>query len=494
MAFLDTTKDLMQRLKNKQQMSNYFADKSKLGNASTAVGGALSGLGAANDFANGDYVNGGLNTAKTVATFVPGGQPIAAALQVGQTLKNMFVPNRSQEMMQKSMQAANESQAFAENEVDQTRQGLEQQRQQNLQDMQQPQTQDNDALVKDILGRVTGGASPVSMPTNYAEESNPILSSEDIEAQKWYEQQRQNPQFMQPEENKSLLIDKIKNGLSDFSAGYQDNANTDFAHGDLMQGITTGGAAPVQQGNTFNLGAEENKKSIMARLGELAGTGQRVMAHPLTQAAIAGMVSRAAGGGIDDIAKAAFQYGSQKAAADRYYQQVTGNTNRPFLNSYAAQDVTNKRLEDQMAQRQQQWMYEQMLRKEQQDWERNYKTKKDERDYNYKVNKDSQDRAIKREEVAARKKYWETRGRNDRGNNVAQQKYDYQQGLNKSIGQFQKYADTLAKAKEKDGWFANSNDRAAIEQAQEQYDKAREFMINTYGGDFIKYAKEQGWE
>ena len=177
MAFLDTTKDLMQRLKNKQQMSNYFADKSKLGNASTAVGGALSGLGAANDFANGDYVNGGLNTAKTVTTFVPGGQPIAAALQVGQTLKNMFVPDRSQEMMKKSMQAANESQAFAENEVDQTKQGLEQQRQQNLQDMQQSQTQDNDALVKDILAKVTGGAAPVSMPTNYAEESNPILSS-----------------------------------------------------------------------------------------------------------------------------------------------------------------------------------------------------------------------------------------------------------------------------------------------------------------------------
>ena len=500
-----------------------------IGKVAPVVGTAFGAKSAFDNFKKGDNVNGALDIAKTGAMFIPGvGWAVSGAIQLGQMIKNMFDKKR-QQAMAKSQEENAKAQQQAQQDFNNQQQGIDEQIQQNTQNMQEQmnkQSQDTMAqaqqpqdLKQDIYnqvfapeGQTTGQAAnvqpqgymgnlpnleqqPTSMPTNYAEENVPQLTPEEEAIS---EQNQLNPQQAQQAQQvdvKQSLIDKFKNGLNDFSAGYQDNTNTDFAHGDLMNQVT-GGAAPIQQnGNTFNLGAEQNKKSIMARLGELAGTGQRVMAHPLTQAAIAGGISKAAGGDIDDIAKAAFQYGSQKAAADRYYQQVTGNTNRPFLNSYSATDVTNKRLEDAMAQKQQQWMYEQMMKKTQQDWENQYKADKDERDYNYKVNKDKQDMAFKNKEYEAKVNNRGGYGRREYPrSHVQEEKYAYQQGLNKSIGQFQKYADALAKAKEKEGWFTNSKDKAAIEQAQAQYNKAREFMINTYGGDFIKYAKEQGWE
>lgn len=305
---------------------------------------------------------------------------------------------------------------------------------------------------------------------NYAEENDPELTQDEVAEQQQY---IQNPQTIQPTDLKTSLMDKVKSGLSDFAAGYQDNANTDFAHGDLMNQVT-GGAAPVQQGNTFNLGVNANKKSAMARLGELAGTGQRIMAHPLTQAAIAGGISRMAGGDIDDIAKAAFQYGSQKAAADRYYQQVTGNTDRPFLNSYSAQDVTNKRLEDAMNQKQQQWMYEQMIKKAQQDWNNQFKQEQ----FDYAKQNDKEKNALKREEIAARRKYWETRGTNS---NASEKRLEEQKKQNQI-----KNAVNLEKIQfEEDKRKANTiPDINARNQAlQEAVSNHITRMQSIYGGD-----------
>ena len=88
----------------------------------------------------------------------------------------------------------------------------------------------------------------------------------------------------------------------------------------------------------------------MTRLGEMAGTGQRIASHPLAQAGIAGLVSKMAGGDVDDIAKAMYDYGTKKAESDRYYQMTTGKTDRPFLNTYGADDYKTKVQKDQWQQ------------------------------------------------------------------------------------------------------------------------------------------------
>lgn len=379
---------------------------SNISNAGSKAAPVLGLASAGGNFAKGDNVNGALDLAKTGAMFIPGvGWAVAGAIQIGQMVKNAMDKKRQQAMAKGQEENAKAQQQAMQDYANQ-KQGIDELQMENAQNMQaQLDKQNQDTMAQESMqpqdqgvynqpdysqGQVTGGAAPVPMPTNYAEESMPKMTPEEMALI----EQQQNPQQVQQEEIKRSLMDKFRSGLSDFSAGYQDNANTDFAHGDLANGIMTGGASPVQASpNTFNLGAQANKKSIMARLGELAGTGQRVMAHPLTQAAIAGGISRMAGGDIDDVAKAAFQYGSQKAAADRYYQQVTGNTNRPFLNSYNAQDVTNKRLEDAMAQKQQQWMYEQMIKQAQQNWNNRFNQEK----FDYQKEQDKQKLDLQRE-------------------------------------------------------------------------------------------------
>ena len=149
----------------------------------------------------------------------------------------------------------------------------------------------------------------------------------------------------------------VSSGLNDFSAGYKDNTQTSFSQGDLAKMIQQPKEVTPSktEDGTITGGVEEKKKSIMNRLGELAGTGQRIASHPLTQAGIAGLVSKMAGGEVDDIAKAMYEYGTKKAEADRYYQQTTGKTDRPFLNTYGADDYKTKIQKDEMDRKQANW-------------------------------------------------------------------------------------------------------------------------------------------
>jgi hypothetical protein len=165
----------------------------------------------------------------------------------------------------------------------------------------------------------------------------------------------------------------VSSGLNDFSAGYKDNTQTSFSQGDLAKKFQQPQEEAPKQlpDGTYDVKADEMKKSLMTRLGEMAGTGQRIASHPLTQAGIAGLVSKMAGGDVDDIAKAMYDYGTKKAEADRYYQMTTGKTDRPFLNTYGADDYKTKVQKDQ-------WQQEH-------DW----KVAKDQRDYE--LNKDIHD-------------------------------------------------------------------------------------------------------
>lgn len=155
----------------------------------------------------------------------------------------------------------------------------------------------------------------------------------------------------------------LSSGLNDFTEGYKDNTQTSFTKGDLANRMKESVIPPTKSEDGTLIGrADEIKKTLMHRLGELAGTGQRVISHPLTHAGVAGLVSKMAGGDIDDIAKAMFEYGGKKAEADRYYQQTTGKTDRPFLNTYGADDYKTKIQKDEMDRRQSNWEKELALR------------------------------------------------------------------------------------------------------------------------------------
>lgn len=522
---------------NSNVMGNAGNIGSEIGNASSAAEGASSaaggagqalgaagsalavGLDAKNMAENGINFNNGTDMAADAASLglmaTGVGAPAAAAVQAAKFIKNMVtgaIEKKKQESMQASMKGAAEEQEKSMNNLAEQQQGLEEQRQNNMAKLQNQiqtmqQLQDNNALAQNALGQVTdnqdygqitGGAAPVSMPTNYVEENTPTMTPEENQLIE-QNQQIQQPQQLQQEDLKQSLMDKIRSGMSDFSAGYQDNANTDFAHGDLMNGITTGGAAPVQQGNTFNLGASQNKKGAMARLGELAGTGQRIASHPLTQAGIAALISKAAGGGVDDMAKAALQYGTQKAQADRYYQQITGNTDRPFLNSYSAQDVTNKRLEDQIAQKQQQWMYEQMIKQAQQDYNNQFNREK----FDYQKQKDAESNALKREEIATRREYYRNRGNGGRQQafdpttvsgfyddyDRLEQMKNMEEGSDEYNNELNDVLDAMYQG-QKDGWWGKYSDeqinaaKQRMKEAQRQYERDfnKKYRINPLKG------------
>ena len=175
----------------------------------------------------------------------------------------------------------------------------------------------------------------------------------------------------------------VSAGLNDFSAGYKDNTQTSFSQGDLAKKFQQPQEEAPKQlpDGTYDMKADEIKKSLMTRLGEMAGTGQRIASHPLTQAGIAGLVSKMAGGDVDDIAKAMYDYGTKKAEADRYYQMTTGKTDRPFLNTYGADD------------------YKTQVQKD--NWQK---------EFDWKVAKDARDYELDKQKTEAMAKYYANGG------------------------------------------------------------------------------------
>ena len=400
-----------------------------LGKAGGAVGAVAGGASAANNFAKGDYVNGGLDTAKTVASFMgPWGMAAAAAINMYQKMqskqkaKQMKEMQKSQEQMSKTEQANEESlaglQDAFQNDSEQAAQNMtlptnnqtlsqdimsqinpdytasasgsptgfaanvntpdDTQTLQNNQSVV-PQVEDvngnisafpttreafaksltdngwTEDVVNSALQGLNGGnkdmADYISAYNNNAPDDQKIgipKTDEEIELAR-------NGQFYQPQGNtqdnneqlKESLLERIKNGLGDFKAGYEDNSINGFAQGDLANKLANSSQPTTPQNGVLTGGAAQTKKTLMNRIGEAAGTGRRLMANPWTQAAIAGLVSKAAGGDIDDMAIAAYQYGTNKAKADDYYRKMNPNAKvMPVFNNYTADDYKAKAYND----------------------------------------------------------------------------------------------------------------------------------------------------
>lgn len=205
----------------------------------------------------------------------------------------------------------------------------------------------------------------------------------------------------EPQTTKSSILDKIKSGLSDFKSGYVDNSTTSFSEGDLAnnisgnvqqptinplgnavaearyagfnqeqidnmkQGLNGGNkdiAALIDKYNIRKPGTDEEialaqagnfnpdqvtgaaapaqtKKSLMQRLGEAAGTGQRILSNPITQGLIAGTVAGIQKGNMGSGLEYGVQWAQNKAKADNYYRQMNpGSKYTPVFGNYDAND------------------------------------------------------------------------------------------------------------------------------------------------------------
>lgn len=228
----------------------------------------------------------------------------------------------------------------------------------------------------------------------------------------------------------AIIPKAVSAGLNDFSAGYKDNTQTSFSQGDLAKNFQQPQVEAPKQlpDGTYDVKADEIKKSLMTRLGEMAGTGQRIASHPLTQAGIAGLVSKMAGGDVDDIAKAMYDYGTKKAEADRYYQMTTGKTDRPFLNTYGADD------------------YKTQVQKD--NWQK---------EFDWKVAKDARDYELDKQKTEAMAKYYANGGmRANSADRLAWEMQKYREQQQKKLLEA-KWQSDLANAEQLDNYGEVSN-------------------------------------
>lgn len=341
------------------------------GKAMPAVGALSGGASAVNNFANGNNVDGALDLAKTGAMFIPGiGWAISGAIQIAQMLKGAK-EKADQKAMMKSQEEAYKSQQLAENETDKTKEGLEQTRQSNLENMQSQlqQPQSNDQITQDLLAQYKNQELPqndtdnlqsdnIGMPTGYASNIQPDYKEENAPALDYSGSANQELDNNEVQKQSIMNLFKslgntVSNGVRDFSEGYQDNSQHGFMEGDLYNGLANNEVTPSQTDDgTVTGGASELKKTLMNRVGELAGTGARVMANPWTQAGIAGVATKLTGGDWADALNNAYSYGTSKATSNYYDRQLNPDKAPSALSRFTKDDYnanTLSRYRDTMA-------------------------------------------------------------------------------------------------------------------------------------------------
>ena len=341
------------------------------GKAMPVVGALSGGASAVNNFTNGNNVDGALDLAKTGAMFIPGiGWAISGAIQIAQMLKGAK-EKADQKAMMKSQEEAYKSQQLAENETDKTKEGLEQTRQSNLENIQSQlqQPQSNDQITQDLLAQYKNQELPqndtdnlqsdnIGMPTGYASNIQPDYKQENAPALDYSGSANQELDNNEVQKQSIMNLFKslgntVSNGVRDFSEGYQDNSQHGFMEGDLYNGLANNEVTPSQTDDgTVTGGASELKKTLMNRVGELAGTGARVMANPWTQAGIAGVATKLTGGDWADALNNAYSYGTSKATSNYYDRQLNPDKAPSALSRFTKDDYnanTLSRYRDTMA-------------------------------------------------------------------------------------------------------------------------------------------------
>lgn len=365
------------------------------GKAAPFLGAGISGAQAAQDASKGDYIGAGLNGIAAGASFVPGiGTAVAMGAQALDKVNKMFRAAKDKanaKAMQQSMEELQKSEQANEESLAGLQDTFQNDSEQAAQNMTLPTN--NQALSQDIMSQINPDytASASGSPTGFAANINTPNDTQTLQNDQSVVPQvedfnidttpLQPIQVMEGKNGGTVIdneatnelaqnmgyplkesiidkiknnltegnvIDKFRNGLSQFKEGYEDNSMNGFASGDLANKLAGNTQQPITpQDGVLTGGAAQTKKTLMNRIGEAAGTGRRLMANPWTQAAIAGLVSKAAGGDIDDMAIAAYQYGTNKAKADDYYRKMNPNAKvMPVFNNYTADDYKAKAYND----------------------------------------------------------------------------------------------------------------------------------------------------
>jgi hypothetical protein len=338
-----------------------------LGKIAPVVGGAMSAKEAYDDFSEGDYVGGALNTISGVASFVPGiGTAISAVADGLNALKDIK-KNDEMKAIAKSQQAIAENQASALGNLAEKKQEIKQQQADNLVNAPMVQPDMSSMPVNDTLAQ-TDSISPMVIQPTLVEPHNipaeniaqPVdksgVVSNILNSVKGMAGKVDNAVDLTQDRIGGMVdnaLAKTKSGVNDFMAGYQDNRNNGFEQGDFYNQIKEQEPQTTtdEQGNVvLQGGTEETKKSIMAKLGEMMGTAGRLASNPYLQGLIAGGIYKATGGDAGESIKYGVDWAQNKAKSD-HYANAMGKTPGVLIGDYNATDYNayaNKEYRDNM--------------------------------------------------------------------------------------------------------------------------------------------------
>lgn len=378
---------------------------SSASNIAGNAGTALSALSAGTNLAKGNYSDAGLDAISTAGAYIPVYGWIVSALAQAVKFAKNFKAKKEQKAIQSSEKATVENEQTSQSNLNDRRLGISEQKTENMQEMQNAianadtnnnilplvntQTNTIDPIgVQNTVNTQPTTAQPVQtqpieqpiiqqeqsvlVETTPVPEENNLVSAQDnalgqdkasivsgiLNAVK-NASSKADTAIDTGKERIGNMVDtavaKVKPGVRDFMAGYQDNRNTSFTQGDLYNQIKEQEPQTTtdEQGNVvLQGGTEELKKSIMAKLGEMAGTTTRVASNPYIQALIAGGIYKATGGDTGESIKYGVDWAQNKAKSD-YYAKALGQQPGILGGVYDADDYNaqvNKYYKDQMIQ------------------------------------------------------------------------------------------------------------------------------------------------
>ena len=331
------------------------------------TGAAAAGTGAATAGAAGAGAAGGA-AAGGMAAAGPIGWAALAAYMIYNMVNTAKQKKNAEAMKMAEQEGQKSQQAMAENKQE-AMQNFQESKQEHLNNMnevlQQPSGYegqlpqlDNEALKQELTAQVqqaqqpmpeipevqegmTGAAAPIAQPLPYdgsaTQELDRIASEEAA-------RQAQKNSILDMFKGSGEALN-VPNGLKDFYAGYQDNSKHGFTEGDLFKQIAGVQPSKTEEG-VMTGGAEDIKKSMMTRLGELAGTGQRVMANPLTQGVLAGTAYAIdEGDALYGLGKGV-EWAKNKARSNYYGKKLDPNYTPKVFDNYDADDYKAQTLAD----------------------------------------------------------------------------------------------------------------------------------------------------
>lgn len=338
-----------------------------LGKIAPGIGGAMSAKSAYDRASKGDYIGAGLDVVSGVASFIPG---IGTAIAMGADALNAIKDIKKNDEMKaiaKSQEAVAENQASALGNLAEKKQEIKAQQADNLENAPMVQSGMPSMPVNDTLAQ-TDTVKPMIMKPTLVEPHN--IPAENIEqpvdksgivsnilnSVKGMAGKVDNTVDLTQDRIGGMVdnaLAKTKSGVNDFMAGYQDNRNNGFEQGDFYNQIKEQEPQTTtdEQGNVvLQGGTEETKKSIMAKLGEMAGTAGRVASNPYLQGLIAGGIYKATGGDTGESIKYGVDWAQNKAKSD-HYANAMGKTPGVLIGDYNATDYNayaNKEYRDRM--------------------------------------------------------------------------------------------------------------------------------------------------